>query len=557
MAGLAEILEENSCLRAERAAREALLQQQRAAIGELRAQLDVLRADLAKRDAMLDEVRRRAEFLEQLIALRDLERASPASQRFVPDTQGVLQFPTDASAPPRACRDALERSEEDDDDAPPPPGGDGRRRKRAPRGKKKPRRRSREDFANLPSRSTLYTLPPGLCCERCGRPLHVAGTAQSFRIRWQPGHFFVEDYACEKRSCGNLDCSNHAVLTASVPHALERSLCGDDLLARVIVDKYADHIPLHRQARRMAREGFEVGTNTLSGWVCAAGSLLRQLALGVRDGVLQAAVLQADDTGHPVQDKGDGTLRKGRMWAFSDGEQAFYAFTPTKEGAFPAALLDGFAGDRLLVDGGSEFNEAVRKHGLIRAGCWSHLRTYFYKARHHHPEEAGQALGTIRDLFMIERTLAGLPPPKVRERRQELSKPLVDGLFEWIKALSRSVRPKSRLGKALAYALGQQSELMVYLDHGDMPMHNNLSELLLRQQVVGRKNWLFSRSEGGAEVAGHLYTLIGSCMLQGIDPHEYLVDVLRRLPGCRLSQVRELTPKAWRLARERDTLEAA
>jgi transposase len=74
------------------------------------------------------------------------------------------------------------------------------------------------------------------------------------------------------------------------------------------------------------------------------------------------------------------------------------------------------------------------------------------------------------------------------------------------------------LGEAIRYALNQKSLLYLHLEQPELPMHNNVSDLMLRQTVIGRKNWLFARSEGGAEAAGHLYTLIGSCKLQGIDP---------------------------------------
>ena len=161
----------------------------------------------------------------------------------------------------------------------------------------------------------------------------------------------------------------------------------------------------------MKREGFEVGTNTLSGWTCGGAKVLEIVADAVRLELLAGDYLQGDDTGLPVQDGSDGMLRKGRLWAFTDQQQVFYAFTDTKEGEHPAHLLEGFAGELLLVDGGSEFNQVVREQELLRAGCWSHLRSYFFDARHHHPVEAALALGTIRDLFMIERRLHGQSDP--------------------------------------------------------------------------------------------------------------------------------------------------
>ena len=257
----------------------------------------------------------------------------------------------------------------------------------------------------------------------------------------------------------------------------------------------------------------------------------------------------------PVQDGGDGKLRKGRMWAFTDQDQVFYAFTGSKDGEHPARLLKGYQGRLLLVDGGSEFNQAVRELGLERAGCWSHLRTYFFKALSHHPDEAALALGTIRDLFMIERDIWGRDPGAILAERQARSRPLVDGFFDWVKGMSQITRPKSILGDALRYARNQESQLRLFLEHGELPIHNNLSELMLRQEVVGRKNWLFARSEGGAHAAATLYTLIGSCSLQGIDPWVYLRDVLDRLMDHPVSRIAELTPKRWRLAKERHTAE--
>jgi transposase len=449
----------------------------------------------------------------------------------------------DIEAPPRSPEPS-NNDDDSDDDTP-------RKDKKPSRsGKKKPRRRNRDALKHLPSRKVTCKAPQGETCPACRDAFGFVGVAKSFRAEWNPGHFLVDDIERDKMACINPECTEYrAVLTVPAPYALPRALCADGLLARVIIDKYADHIPLNRQVKRMAREGFEIGSNTLASWVLGAGSLLKHVALAVRSDILDGPFLQGDDTGYPVQDAGDGTLRKGRMWVFTDQWQAFYAFTPTKEGHFPAELIKGFAGDLLLVDGGSEFNQAVREYDLHRAGCWSHLRTYFFKARHHHPVQAALALGTIRDLFMIERDLHGLDPPEVREQRQTIAKPLVDGFFEWVKALSTTVRPTSALGDAIRYARNQEKAMRVYLEHGELPMHNNLSELMLRQNVVGRKNWLFSRSEGGAEVAGYLYTLIGSCMLQGIDPHEYLVDILGRLPDLPLTRVGELTPKAWRLAK--------
>lgn len=523
MPGLAEILEENARLREQMAS--------------LRTELSDARTELATRDAMLEEVQHKAEYLAHQLELAQLRYGGSASQRYVPDEQDMLPFTSEVAPPPRAPV-AESQSDEEVTEATP------KKRK----GGKKPRRRNRDDFAHLPSRP-VHCPADETVCASCGGPLRDVGNATSFRIEWVPGHFEVHEISRAKRACPN--CPGEGVLTASGPYALDRSIAANGLVARVLVDKFADHIPANRQARRMEREGFEVGSHTLSAWICAAGELLGVVADAVRGELLEGEALQSDDTGMPVQDGGDGQLRRGRMWAFTDQDQVFYAFTPTKHGKFPDQLLEGYAGRLLLVDGGSEFNEVVREQGLERAGCWSHLRTYFHKALTHHPGEARLALGTIHDLFMIERELWGNEPSFVLAERQARSRPLVDGFFDWVEAMSRVTRPKSVLGDALRYARNQRPELELFLEHGELPLHNNLSELMLRQTVVGRKNWLFARSEGGANAAAAIYTLIGSCYLQGIDPWSYLRDVLDRLLDYPANRVRELTPKYW-LASRRD-----
>lgn len=415
--------------------------------------------------------------------------------------------------------------------------------------RKKPRRRNLADATGIPSRALRVSRDPAARCSQCGGDFKDIGTAESWRLEWVPGHFERIQILREKCVCPK--CPSQGVLTAPEPtFALPRALCGNGLLARILVDKFADHIPLNRQVRRIAREGAEIGSSVLASWVLAGADLLERVAQAIDERLMKQSWLQGDDTGFPVQDGIDGALRKGRMWAYTDQQEVRYHFSDTKEGKEPVKFLDSFQGAVLLVDCGSEFNEVVRKRKLKRAGCWAHLRRYFFEARAYHPEEVRLSLGTIRDLFLIERKIRELSVEERREVRRTQSEVLVNRLYAWWKKLSAEERPKSGLGTALHYALGHETEFRTFLEHPEIPMDNNLSELQLRQEVIGRKNWLFARSEGGAKAAATVYTLVGSCVLQGIDPWAYLVDVLRRLPDHAANRVEELTPMSWRIARE-------
>ena len=495
MAGLAEILEENQRLRLTLAEREAQIEHRESALAKLaqvvhareqalREKDDALHAVTARRDA----VQRRAEQLAQELEFIRLKRRGPASMRFVPgEDQGVLPIFPDVTAPPR-LPEAGDTSEDDR-------GGEDDTAKAAGTGTPKRKRkgsswRNRESFNHLPSRTVHCPASDGAACVKCGGDLRVIGQAESFRINWVPGHFVVEDIVRDECACPN--CPGEGVPTVPGPYAIDRALCADGLLARVLVDKFADHLPLHRQARRMGREGLEIRTSTLSSWVVKAAATLHLVAEATRKEILESAFVQGDDTGAPVQDGTDGRLRNGRMWAFTDQEQVFYAFTDTKHGTFPAELLAGFQGDCLVADGGSEFNKVVTDLDLQRAGCWSHLRIYFFNALCFHPHEAALALATIQDLFMLERSFAHMSADERLAARRAQSKHLVDGLLRWVKELSLPARPKTKLMEALTYAINQESALRAFLDRGDIPIHNNLSELMLRQHVVGRKNWLFA-----------------------------------------------------------------
>jgi len=523
--GLATILAENERLRGELAARDAVLAQREAVLAQREAEVAALKAS--------------NEDLAQRLELQRLKLAGRRNERHVEDNAIPLPFPfTMPPPPPRLPGAEVEQAAEEKPRISPNRGPNGR-----------PARRNLAERTDRPVRPLRCPVDPAATCGKCGGALRVFGVSHARRLEWVPGHFEILDVQRERCACPN--CPSQGVLVAPPPSfALPRAQCGNGLLARVLVDKFADRIPLNLQAQRMEREGESFSTATLSDWVLAGAAFLQRIVKAIDDRLLAGRWLQADDTGFPVQDGTDGKLRKGRLWAVTDQQEVRYHFTDTKEGQNPARFLAGFQGKLLLVDGGSEFNLAVAQKGLLRAGCWSHLRRYFFDARHHHPTEARLALGTIRDLFALEDGLVAAPLEVVRDVRNQDARPLVAGFFDWVLGVRQQVRPTSLLGEALTYAVNGREFFERFLDHPELPMHNNASELRLRGPVVGRKQWLFAGSEGGAHAAATMFTLVGSCMLQGIDPWTYIADVLTRLADHPVNRVHELTPRAWRLARD-------
>ncbi len=535
---MAEILDENTRLRSESTEKDAriasLVEEAREALeisarnAELGTENELLSAKNASLTSEIERLTKHFEFLEK-------KRQLAAAERYIAaKNQEMLFTDDDVLLPPRDVE--VETADEVE------PAGDGRKR---PKHARRGRRKLQE--LDLPKKKVFAPVNAG-ACNGCGGDRESVEPRVTYRIEWEPGRHVVLETHQERCECPR--CPDEGVWTAPQPYLLPDSMCGDGLLTEVIVDRFGDHLPFNRQAKRMTLRGFPIAANVLAGWSKQGFRQVRPLINAVTAQIASGTLLQSDDSGFPVQDGGNGKLANGRMWVYTDQRQAFFAFSRTKAGEHPANLLEGLgASGRLIADGGSEYNEVVRRLSLERGACWSHARRYFYDAMVHH-DQAHIALTAIRDVFMIERDLATSSNDARLAVRHARSKPIVNGLFTWAKQMSPVARPKSKLAAAIGYLIGQEAGLRLFLEHGDVPIHNNLSELLLRQPIVGRKNWLFAGSAGGAEAAMGWFTLIGSCMLQGINPHAYLYDVFRRLPDYSSRWVHELTPMNWRIRRD-------
>ena len=257
--------------------------------------------------------------------------------------------------------------------------------------------------------------------------------------------------------------------------------------------------------------------------------------------------IQTDTTGLPILDGSQKTTKSGHLFVFSTPKHVVYHATASKHGAHVATFLKGFKGI-LLADGGSEFNEAVAVLELLRAACWAHARRYFFDALLESPVLAKEALNLIGPLFDIEREIKDADLETRRRRRDTDTRAALVVIHEWMLRLIHGERPRSAIRKAMQYALNQWPALPLCADHPESPIHNNTSELRLRQGVTGRKNYLFAGSEGGAASAATLYSLVASCLLHGLEPWTYFVDVLGRINETPVNRVIELSPAYVALA---------
>ena len=289
---------------------------------------------------------------------------------------------------------------------------------------------------------------------------------------------------------------------------------------------------------------------TLSRNVIATAGLARHIVDAVRDELLESPWLQGDATGFPILIGDLGHAHAGQLWVYSNGESAVFQVSMTKHAEFPKTFLDGFEGV-WLADGASNYNAVASLPGVERGGCWSHARRYVFDARGEHVA-ALEGLGLIRDLFMTERIAMTLELPARIAHRATHAAPLVARIRAWVDRwrVHEDVvrRPKSAFAKAVNYLHRQWAALELFLKRPEIEIHKTDRSCSCGGRWW-RRAWLFAGSPDGADASAIWFSLVASCMLQGIDPMVYLRDVLPGLGKKTKSEIRALTPARWAAAR--------
>lgn len=390
-------------------------------------------------------------------------------------------------------------------------------------------------------------------CPCCSGAMHRVGEDVSERLDVVPAQVRVlvirrPKYAC--RSCEDV------VIQAPVPARLiEGGLPTDGLVAHVLVAKYADHLPLYRQAQILARQGLSLDRSTLADWVGRAAFLLRPVHERLLATLKSSSKLFADETTAPVLDPGRGRTKTGQLWAYARDDRPWagpdppgvaYVYAPDRTAERPIAHLAGFRGT-LQVDG-YEGYKALAKRGEVRlAFCWSHVRRQFYDlAAGGAAPIATEALARIAALYKIEAEIRGRSAEERRAARQARSRPLIETLEPWLQEKLALISRKSTLAEAIRYALTRWAGLALFLDDGQVELDTNAVERSMRPLALTRKNALFAGSDGGAEHWAVIASLVETCKLNGVEPQGYLADVIGRIVGGHpQSRLDELLPWAY------------
>ncbi len=397
-------------------------------------------------------------------------------------------------------------------------------------------------------------------CPACGSTrLSRIGTDEREVLEYVPSHFKVVVHVRPKLSCRQCETITQPPLP-SLP--IERGRPGPALLAHVLVAKYVDHSPLHRQSTIYARAGVELDRSTLADWVGHGAALLQALADGITKHVKAGTALHADDTPVPVLDPGRQRTKTGRLWVLVRDERPWggpappavtYLYSPDRKGEQAQALLDGCRGF-LHADGYAGFAKLyvpAELAPLTEVGCWAHARRKLYDvhAATNSPL-AREALERIAQLFAIEAEINGHEPAHRLAARQELSLPKLDTLRAFLEHSLATISKKSSLAGAIRYSLARWPALCRFATDGRLEMTNNAAERAIRPLALGRKNWLFAGSDNGGRRAATIYTITQTAILNGHDPEAYLAGILARIADHPINRIDELLPWRWRPSSE-------
>jgi len=391
--------------------------------------------------------------------------------------------------------------------------------------------------ADLPRRPEVIDLSDAeKACACCSATKIRIGQTVSERLDYQPMALFVRElirpvYAC--KSCEFRGHDPQIVKAVLPPEPLPKSGIGSGLLAHVIVSKFCDHLPLHRQEAILARHGWDVRRSTLCDHLRKCGELLTPLYDLMRRRLLQSFAIHADDT--PLV-----LLRPRRTayaWVYlgdADNPYTLFDLTAGRRHEFPQAFLAGYRGfvHADAYDGYNAVHDNVR-----HLGCWMHARRYFVDAAPSDPR-AIEALAFIRTLYAVEREIKEhrakpgntfTHADVVRVRRTRAG-PILAQFADWLELHHRSATPKSLFGQAVGYARNQWPSLIRYLDDARFATDNGAAERAVRPLAIGRANWLHVGGDRGLKTAAVLLSVCASALRHDLDPWAYLTHVLSELP---------------------------
>jgi transposase len=415
--------------------------------------------------------------------------------------------------------------------------------------RKKQKGQREEVLKNLPVETIEYTLDD-TTCSKCGEPLHVMSKEIRRELKIIPAQVKVIEHITYVYSCRNCEKNGieaTIVTTPSPKGLIPKSLVSSSVMAYIMNQKFVNAMPLYRQEQELKRMDVLLSRQTLSNWMINGAKILKPITDRLHEILVSKDILHADETtlevlcepNHPAQ-------TNSYMWLYKtsryDNPIVIYDYQEGRSGDFPKKFLNGFKG-YLHVDGYVGYHKLESDVKL--SACWAHVRRKFDEALTVLPEKNPQSAATIglqycNKLFEIEREIHDFSSEKRKIVRREQSEPVTEAFFAWAETESFKVLPKSAIGMAIAYSLKLKKHLLTFLEDERLEISNNSAERSIKPFVIGRKNWLFCNTPGGAKSSAIIYSIIETAKENKLKPYEYLKFIFDKLQIIDSTNIKEI-----------------
>lgn len=395
---------------------------------------------------------------------------------------------------------------------------------------------------HLPRETVSHKLESHECkCKECNSELVELAPTITEEMYTIPKQHVVRRHAQANYCCPR--CKQFTSAPMPVRMFPGSSYGSPEFVADVATSKYQFGIPLYRQVEMAAAAEVPLNRTTMANLMITLGDRLTSLHVLLREKLLSQPVVQADETTVQVlREPGRKPEQQSYLWLFRSGATAeqqvvVFKYHQTRAGIHALNFLtrdDGsmYSG-KLQADGYAGYNVVSE---VARIACMAHIRRKFVDALKLVPlsarsdSVAAEIIEMIGELYAIERAGKGLPDEELLALRNRDSRPLVARIESWLKEHRDKALPKTALGNAIRYGLEQWPAMKRYLDDARCSIDNNIAERDIKRVVMGRKAWLFADSVDGMEASAVLYSLVQTCIANGVDPYKYFKAIIQKMP---------------------------
>ena len=381
-------------------------------------------------------------------------------------------------------------------------------------------------------------------CGACKTDLKWIRDDITEKLHLIPAKVEVHRHIYPQYACSN--CESVA-RTPAASDLIAGGLPSNGTLAWLAVSKYADHLPLYRMIKIIERDGISLPLSTLSAWIGVLGMHLEPLWQRLGEKLKQHQILHVDETPVTQLSNVKNNTKKAYIWAYRSVNTApapiiWFDYHSNRSGECVRQFLEHWHGT-IMVDDYGGYKDLIRTNHLIELGCWAHVRRKFFELVQSHQSQRGQhMLDLIGKLYKIEADTKALDIDQRQQIRQRDAIPILEEIEAFLIASKQAAQPNSGLFRAVNYTLRRWPALLRYTTHGAYPIDNNPVENAIRPIAVGKKNWLFAGSARAGKRAAVLQTLLATAKANGLNPYEWLLKVLDKLPTHPHAKLDELLP---------------